>query len=69
MLLNETFLHQKNSKEVMKETDCDRQTLLRAFYYLVKHDNEGMPSLTNSAKHQSMSVEGFCKKVVEDESS
>ncbi|KAG5541436.1 hypothetical protein RHGRI_021304 [Rhododendron griersonianum] len=42
--------------------DFGELTLLRAFDYLVKNDNEGKAFLAKNTRHRTVSVEGFCNK-------
>ncbi|KAF7143928.1 hypothetical protein RHSIM_Rhsim05G0039800 [Rhododendron simsii] len=56
--LNITLLYH----EVMSVRDFDELTLLRAFDYLVKNDNDGKGFLAKTPKHRAVAVEGFCEK-------
>ncbi|XP_058213716.1 uncharacterized protein LOC131325452 [Rhododendron vialii] len=57
--LNITLLYH----EVMSVRDFDELTLLRAFDYLVKNDNDGKGFLAKTPRHRAVAVEGFCEKV------
>ncbi|KAE9448715.1 hypothetical protein C3L33_19402, partial [Rhododendron williamsianum] len=57
--LNITLLYH----EVMSVRDFDELTLLRAFDYLVKNDNDGKGFLAKTPRHRTVAVEGFCEKV------
>ncbi|KAI8553742.1 hypothetical protein RHMOL_Rhmol05G0040000 [Rhododendron molle] len=57
--LNITLLYH----EVLSVKDFDELTLLRAFDYLVKNDNDGKGFLAKTPKHRTVAVEGFCEKV------
>lgn len=47
----------------MSVRDFDELTLLRAFDYLVKNDNDGKGFLVKTPRHRTVAVEGFCEKV------